>query len=66
MNAKLIGSAVAMAFAVGGCATTGPDAASVGATAPHNHMRDAKQGYAASPVAAAPAPKPLHNHREFK
>ena len=66
MKAKLIGSVVVLTLALGGCATTGSDAASAGATVPHNHMRDAKQGYAASPVAAVPAPKPLHNHREFK
>lgn len=59
---------LAGALALGGCATavggdqTGPYAGR------HDHMRDAKQGPALSPVqpAAAPAPKVLHDHREMK
>lgn len=67
MKARFIGAAVAVVLtgSLGGCATTGAEPAATGASAPHNHMRDNKQGYA-SPMVSASAVKPLHNHREFK
>lgn len=32
----------------------------------HNHMRDAKQGYASSSAPRTETAKPLHDHRQFK
>lgn len=59
--AKTLVAAAATAFALSGCATgTAPAEA-------HQHMRDAKQGSTyPSAAAGATAPKPLHDHREFK
>lgn len=60
---------VAAALIIGGltgCASTG-EPASVAAR--HQHLRDAKQGPAASATVASsdqPAPKLLHDHREMK
>ena len=58
---KVLFIAAAAALALNGCATgTTP-------SEPHQHMRDAKQGATyPSAAAGATAPKPLHNHREFK
>lgn len=62
---KLI-AAAALATAtlsLGACATADADTAAV----PHYHPRDAKQGPGPSKtVAAQPAQKPLHDHREMK
>ena len=51
------------------CATTDPgSSAGPSIDARHQHLRDAKQGPAASSASAIgqPARKPLHDHREFK
>lgn len=61
-------AAAAAALLVGGlsgCATPGDQA---GVAARHQHLRDAKQGPAASTVAVSEqgARKPLHDHREMK
>ena len=57
---KLLAVAVAFA-ALTGCTTTGPVAE------PHQHMRDAKQGFMyPAPVEGQAARKPLHDHREMK
>lgn len=66
-KAKLMAAAVAAVLIGGlsGCATPGEPA---GVAARHQHLRDAKQGPAASAVASAEqaARKPLHDHREMK
>ena len=36
------------------------------ARARHDHMRDAKQGYASSRAPREETAKPLHDHRQFK
>lgn len=67
MTTKLLAAAAAVLLAGGlsGCATPG-DQASVAAR--HQHLRDAKQGPAASTVAVTEptARKPFHDHREMK
>jgi hypothetical protein len=68
---KWLALAVAVA-ALSACATPSDSgSASAGSSAypantPHSHMRDNKQGYAAQAMEHAPAPKPLHDHREWK
>ncbi len=65
LKALLTTSAFALLAGLAGCATTGDQPGPY--AGPHNHARDAKQGYAA-PVAVAdqPSRKPLHDHREMK
>jgi hypothetical protein len=63
---KLLAAAAAalMIGGLSGCATPGDQA---GVAARHQHLRDAKQGPAASTIATAEqAPKLLHDHREMK
>lgn len=64
---KLFTAAAAALLIVGlsGCATPGEQA---GVAARHQHLRDAKQGPAASTIASSgeTARKPLHDHREMK
>lgn len=59
-------AAVAFAAAtlsLGACATTDGDAFA----SPHYHPRDNKQGAGpSSSASAAPAQKPLHDHRQMK
>lgn len=65
MKLVVAGSAVVMIAGLAGCASTG-EAPSLAAR--HQHLRDAKQGPAASALASSdqPAPKLLHDHREMK
>jgi hypothetical protein len=65
----LIALAVLASAALSGCATTdGAAAAGPSMAERHQHMRDAKQGAAAStlPIDSTVARKPLHDHREMK
>ncbi len=66
---KLVAAAAAALLAGGlsGCATpAGGDQAGIAAR--HQHLRDAKQGPAASTIAVSEqaARKPFHDHREMK
>lgn len=62
LTRKLLAVAAAVASAaLTGCATT----ASV--AQPHQHMRDAKQGFTyPAPAEGQVVRKPLHEHREMK
>lgn len=53
--------AAAAATLLTACAATGP-----GVVEKHNHMADNKQGVAYPAATGASAPKPLHDHREWK
>lgn len=60
-------AAALIAFTLTACATT--DSGQTGSIQDrHQHLRDAKQGSAASSdsVVGQPAKKPLHDHREMK
>ena len=60
---------ILMAVMVSGCATTeSSEAASQGIASRHQHLRDAKQGPAASVLSqlGQPGSKPLHDHRQMK
>jgi hypothetical protein len=66
VKTKILAAAAAVLVigALGGCASTGEPAGIAGR---HQHLRDAKQGPAASALATAEqAPKLLHDHREMK
>ena len=59
-------AAVLMIGGLSGCAATGYEAGGIAAR--HQHLRDNKQGPAASTMAVSDqaAPKLLHDHREMK
>ena len=60
---------ILMAVMASGCATTeAGEAASQDIASRHQHLRDAKQGPAASVLSQAgqPGSKPLHDHRQMK
>ena len=57
----ILAAAGVLAAGLAGCASFGSPAA------PHQHMRDAKQGFAyPAPAADATPRKLLHDHREMK
>lgn len=70
LNAKLLATAAAIVLTgtLGGCATPGTAGPLGPYAGRHDHVRDAKQGPAlsVSPESRAPAPKLLHDHREWK
>lgn len=68
MKTRLIGTAIAVLLlgSLSGCATTGDASPPAGSSARHDHMRDAKQGYASSGTRRVEAVKPSHDHRDFK
>jgi len=70
LNMKLLATtaAIVLTGALGGCATPGAGDQPGPYAGRHNHLRDAKQGpgLSVSLVTGMPAPKLLHDHREWK